>query len=246
MGALPPRYSFVLNPHADVRFTRSGVIFGSRQRQYGLAKRELPREGTAMIDTLVALFQEANKFAELKQLNEWRGASITVTLSIQLMTFASAMIAAQAAVVTFALDKRQVIGTRGNWFWAAVIAALLLFFVSAILGGVGIDILCAEGARGKWNSNAPIWFFRVQTILVLFAFFCLITSVIASTRCDSKEDKLETLRKEVEDLKHKVEARTTSQGTLQESSALPAAPVVETDATDTISRAAPDGLAAVE
>ena len=84
------------------------------------------------------------------------------------MTASLGVIAAQAAVATFVLDKRDHL----TCFYACMIACLVASVVSIVFGGKGIAAIASGGFGGNWSIRPNGDPFNRQ------AFFCLLGMVL--------------------------------------------------------------------
>jgi hypothetical protein len=89
-------------------------------------------------------------------------ATIKTTLSGSLIAATFAIIAVQAALVVFVMDKREHLGV----FTAVEITAAFLVILSAMLGANGIAEVYKTGRGGTWNIDLGKGFFSAQAIAV--------------------------------------------------------------------------------
>jgi hypothetical protein len=95
-------------------------------------------------------------------------ATIYTSLSSYVMTASLGVIAAQAAVATFVLDKRDHLTS----FYICMIAGILASVVSVVFGGKGIAAIASSGFDGTWSIKPNGDPFNRQ------AFFCLLGMVL--------------------------------------------------------------------
>ena len=91
-------------------------------------------------------------------------ATIYTSLSSYVMTASLGVIAAQAAVATFVLDKRDHL----TCFYICMIAGIVTSVVSVVFGGKGIAAIASGGFGGNWSIKPNGDPFNRQ------AFFCLL------------------------------------------------------------------------
>jgi len=131
-------------------------------------------------------------------------ATTTVSLSSLLITVSLGVIAAQAVIVTFVLDKRHdlVLFT----FFSGL--GLLSSVISIIFGGRGIAELLKRGFDGDWVCKTDTGHFNRQAITVLVGLIAVAISVFCG---DSKSEKYEvaaeasSLQAELRDSQQKLE-----------------------------------------
>ena len=79
--------------------------------------------------------------------DERAAASIYTSLSSYVITASLGVIAAQAALATFVLDKRDHL----LWFDLWMVAGLIASVLSIVLGGRGIADIASDGFDGEWT-----------------------------------------------------------------------------------------------
>ena len=79
--------------------------------------------------------------------DERSAANIYASLSSYVMTASLGVIAAQAAMATFVLDKREHL----MWFYLWMIFGLLASVSSIVMGGKGVATVASAGFRGSWT-----------------------------------------------------------------------------------------------
>ena len=104
-------------------------------------------------------------------------ANLSTTLSSYVITAALAVLGADAAIVTFVLDKR----TDLTWFYRVNIAGAALLVIGVILGGRGIWNIIEDGANGDWQTKPGYRLFDFQAWFVLLGAVCIFVSVFLGT-----------------------------------------------------------------
>jgi hypothetical protein len=89
------------------------------------------------------------------------------------MTASLGIVAAQAAIATFVLDKRDHLG----WFLVCMIVGILSNVVSVVFGGKGIAAIAAGGFDGNWSLKPNGDSFNKQAIACLLGMILLLASV---------------------------------------------------------------------
>ena len=102
-------------------------------------------------------------------------ATIYASLSSYVMTASLGVIAAQAALATFVLDKRDHL----TGFYVCMIAGLTSSVVSIVFGGKGIAAIASEGFDGTWSLKPNGDSFNKQAIFCLIGMVLLLVSVFA-------------------------------------------------------------------
>lgn len=105
--------------------------------------------------------------------DERNAATIYASLSSYVMTASFGVIAAQAAIATFVLDKRDHLG----WFLACMIVGIVANVVSVVFGGRGIAAIAAGGFDGTWSLRPNGDSFNRQAIACLLGMILLLASV---------------------------------------------------------------------
>jgi hypothetical protein len=100
-------------------------------------------------------------------------ATIYASLSSHVMTASLGVIAAQAAISTFVLDKRDHLG----WLLLCMIVGIIASLVSILFGGKGVAAIAAGGIDGAWSLKPDGDFFNKQPIACLLGMFLLLASV---------------------------------------------------------------------
>jgi uncharacterized coiled-coil protein SlyX len=100
-------------------------------------------------------------------------ATIYTSLSSYVMTASLGVIAAQAAVATFVLDKRDHL----TCFYICMVAGILASVVSVVLGGKGIAAIASGGFGGAWSIKPNGDPFNRQAIFCLLGVVLLLVSV---------------------------------------------------------------------
>jgi hypothetical protein len=100
-------------------------------------------------------------------------ANTTVSLSSFLITVSLGIVAAEAVIVTFVLDKRQ------NLLWFSVSAGIgfIAVVASIYFGGLGITELLRKGFNGDWVWKTEAGYFNKQAILILIGIIGVAVSV---------------------------------------------------------------------
>lgn len=102
-------------------------------------------------------------------------ATIYASLSSYVMTASLGVIAAQAALATFVLDKRDHL----TGFYVCMIAGLISSVASIVFGGKGIAAIASGGFDGNWSLKPNGDSFNKQAILCLIGMVLLLASVFA-------------------------------------------------------------------
>jgi hypothetical protein len=100
-------------------------------------------------------------------------ATIYTSLSSYVMTASLGVIAAQAAVATFVLDKRDHL----TCFYISMIAGIVASVVSVVFGGKGIAAIASGGFGGNWSIKPNGDPFNRQAIFCLLGMMLLLVSV---------------------------------------------------------------------
>jgi hypothetical protein len=100
-------------------------------------------------------------------------ATIYTSLSSYVMTASLGVIAAQAAVATFVLDKRDHL----TCFYICMIAGIVSSVVSVVFGGKGIAAIASGGFGGTWSIKPNGDPFNRQAIFCLLGMVLLLVSV---------------------------------------------------------------------
>jgi hypothetical protein len=107
--------------------------------------------------------------------DERNAATIYTSLSSYVMTASLGVIAAQAALATFVLDKRDHL----TWFYIWMIAGILANVVSIVFGGRGIAAIASGGFDGTWSLKPDGDTFNKQAIACLLGMALLLASLFA-------------------------------------------------------------------
>jgi len=137
---------------------------------------------------------------------------MTASLASYLMTAALAVIAAQAAFVTFVLDKREM----SPLFLVCSFVGAGASVASVYYGGKGIGKLAALGYKGEWVIKTPKGHFNKQTITSIIGLVFVVASIFfgkpkaevkqVSCECEVLNDSVAKLQSEMDDLKLKTES----------------------------------------
>jgi hypothetical protein len=100
-------------------------------------------------------------------------AAIYTSLSSYVMTASLGVVAAQAALATFVLDKRDHLAG----FYACMIAGLAASVVSIVFGGKGIAAIASGGFDGRWSLKPKGDSFNKQATFCLLGMMLLLASV---------------------------------------------------------------------
>ena len=110
--------------------------------------------------------------------DERAAASIYTSLSSYVITASLGVIAAQAALATFVLDKRDHL----LWFYICMVSGLIASVVSIVLGGRGIADIASEGFDGEWTLKPKGGdLFNYQAIFCLLGMALLLCSLFSGT-----------------------------------------------------------------
>jgi hypothetical protein len=99
---------------------------------------------------------------------------IYASLSSYVMTASLGVIAAQAALATFVLDKRDHLTD----FYVCMIVGLIASVVSIVFGGKGIAAIASGGFDGTWSLRPNGDSFNRQAIFCLLGMILLLVSVL--------------------------------------------------------------------
>ncbi len=105
--------------------------------------------------------------------DERNAATIYTSLSSYVMTASLGVIAAQAALATFVLDKRDHL----SLFYVCMIAGIVASVVSIVFGGKGIAAIASGGFDGAWSLKPSGDSFNRQAIACLLGMTLLLVSV---------------------------------------------------------------------
>jgi hypothetical protein len=112
------------------------------------------------------------------QLEDQRAAAnIYASLSSYVITASLGVIAAQAALAVFVLDKRDHL----FWFYTWMIAGVLASVLSIALGGKGIAAIASAGFDGAWTLKPKKDYFNYQAISCLMGILFLLFSLFSGT-----------------------------------------------------------------
>jgi len=125
-------------------------------------------------------------------------SNITATLSSYLITAALGVIAAEAVIVTFVLDKREHLA----WFYLLSASGVALSVASIYFGGKGIFNLTKRGFDGDWiiktdrgHFNRQAWSALVGVLVVAGSAFC------GNPKPDGRAQEIEGLKNGVVELR---------------------------------------------
>lgn len=127
-------------------------------------------------------------------------ANIVASLSSYLITAALTIIGAQAAIVTYIIDKREKLAC----FYGVSGVALVFLVTSVILGGRGMAEIYKKGYAGDWIIKTSKGAFNLQTLSCLLGAILVAASVfLGATKEDRPSESTEylQLRSEVANLK---------------------------------------------
>ena len=141
-------------------------------------------------------------------------ATIYASLSSYLMTASLGVIAAQAAIATFVLDKRDHLGG----FLVCMIVGIVASVVSIVLGGKGIAAIAAGGFDGAWSLKPDGDFFNKQAIACLLGMILLLASVFCGrTKPDNPNaDQIQRLNATVTQQQAQIDVLRAQCGALAE------------------------------
>jgi uncharacterized coiled-coil protein SlyX len=139
-------------------------------------------------------------------------ATIYASLSSYVMTASLGVIAAQAAIATFVLDKRDHLG----WFLVCMIVGIVASVVSIVFGGKGIAAIAAGGLDGTWSLKPDGDSFNKQAIACLLGMFLLLASVFCGrTKPDNPNaDQIQRLNAAVTQQQTQIDALKSQCATL--------------------------------
>ena len=141
--------------------------------------------------------------------DERAAASIYTSLSSYVITASLGVIAAQAALATFVLDKRDHL----LWFYICMVAGLIASVVSIVLGGRGIADIASDGFDGEWTLKPKGGdLFNYQAIFCLLGMALLLCSLFSgSTKVESSPvtQEIQQLKDTVQKLQLQVDALRT-------------------------------------
>ena len=109
--------------------------------------------------------------------DERSAANIYASLSSYVMTASLGVIAAQAAMATFVLDKREHL----MWFYLWMIFGLLASVFSIVMGGKGVAAVASAGFKGSWTLKPVHDYFNYQAIFCLLGMLMLVCSLFSGT-----------------------------------------------------------------
>ncbi len=140
--------------------------------------------------------------------DERAAATIYTSLSSYVITASLGVVAAQAALATFVLDKRDHL----LWFYIWMVAGLIASVVSIVLGGRGIADIASEGFDGEWTLKPKGGdLFNYQAIFCLLGMALLLCSLFSgSTKVESSP-----VTQEIQQLKDTVQKLQTQVDSLQ-------------------------------
>ncbi|MFL6385960.1 MAG: hypothetical protein ACJ71U_00600 [Terriglobales bacterium] len=109
--------------------------------------------------------------------DERAAATIRATLSASLMAAVFAIIAAQAAIVTFTVEKKGGL----HWFTVYTIVGFLSLIVSLFFGGKGIATLYKDGYNAQWKAPSAHDSFVIQGLTGLLGLALVFASLACGT-----------------------------------------------------------------
>lgn len=124
-------------------------------------------------------------------------ANIYASLSSYVITAALGVIAAQAALAVFVLDKREHL----FWFYFWMIAGGAASVISVVLGGRGVAAIASSGFKGEWTLKPKGDYFNRQAGLCLLGVLCLLFSLFSgATKSETSgvENRIDQLSKSVQ------------------------------------------------
>lgn len=134
-------------------------------------------------------------------------ANIYASLSSYVITASLGVIAAQAALATFVIDKRDQL----TWFYTWMVLGLLASVVSIVLGGKGVAGIASAGFTGAWTLKPKHDFFNFQALFCLvgmaFLLFSLFSGTVKPENAKATDDiqrlsrSVETLQTELDNLR---------------------------------------------
>jgi hypothetical protein len=104
-------------------------------------------------------------------------ANIYASLSSYVITASLGVIAAQAALATFVIDKREHL----VWFYVWMISGIVASVVSIVLGGKGVAKIASGGFGGSWTLKPKEDFFNYQALFCLIGMGLLLVSLFGGT-----------------------------------------------------------------
>jgi uncharacterized protein YlxW (UPF0749 family) len=117
------------------------------------------------------------------------------------------VIAAQAALATFVLDKREHL----TWFYVWMISGIVASVVSIVLGGKGVAKIASGGFSGSWTLKPKGEFFNFQALFCLIGMGLLLVSLFSGTpkpedsgtsqQIQRLSDSVQKLQREVDSLR---------------------------------------------
>jgi hypothetical protein len=144
--------------------------------------------------------------------DERNAATIYASLSSYVMTASFGVIAAQAAIATFVLDKRDHLG----WFLGCMIVGIVASVVSVVFGGRGIAAIAAVGFDGTWSLRPNGDSFNKQAIACLLGMVLLLASVFCGRAKpdNSNADHIQRLNSALTQQQTQIEALKAQSATL--------------------------------
>lgn len=117
--------------------------------------------------------------------NQRLAVNTGVTLSGNLISACLSMIAIIGATFLFVIEKREV----GWLFYWLISLSFLMFILSIIYGGKGIDIARKKAYEGLLNLDFSKSKFNLQAIFcILGIFFCILSYVFTSEKVEKNEE----------------------------------------------------------
>jgi hypothetical protein len=159
-------------------------------------------------------------------------ATIYASLSSYVMTASLGVIAAQAALATFVLDKRDHL----TGFYVCMIAGLIASVVSIVFGGKGIAVIASGGFDGTWSLKPNGDSFNRQAIFCLLGMILLLVSVFCGRPKPENPnvDQIQRLnttltqqQTQIDDLKSKCATLAEQLNSLSRTSPHPSKPAVK-------------------
>jgi hypothetical protein len=117
-------------------------------------------------------------------------ANIFASLSSYVITASLGVIAAQAAVAVFVLDKKEQL----FWFDLSAILSVLASVASIVCGGRGISDIAEEGFNGTWTLKLKHDFFNYQAIFALLGIVLLVGSLFCGSSKPENPKQLEEIQ----------------------------------------------------
>jgi len=135
--------------------------------------------------------------------DERNAANIYASLSSYVITAALGVIAAQATLAVFVLDKRDHL----FWFYLWMICGVGATVLSIIFGGRGVASIASSGFGGTWTLKPKGDLFNLQALLCLLGIVCLLFSLFSgSTKPEnpSSKNEIDLLNKSAQTLQDQI------------------------------------------